>query len=134
MIPRMRWSRERRALRLLVVLLVIGPGYGCGDQAAQGDGPTKQDEPAEPQEDDVCARATQHVFELIEGTGPVQGPERLVMDGIVIAARNQCREEGLSPAQAECIFAVKSAADLTRLGQCEAIAASPPRWLRLPPP
>lgn len=86
--------------------------------------------------DDLCARTVNHVFALTidgpKGSEP-KGDEQKIIDQIQSATRTQCRVEGLSQAQADCILAAQPADWDDRLRTCPAFAAKPPTWVTLRP-
>jgi hypothetical protein len=87
--------------------------------------------------DDFCSQAVRRVtFELIpkDGTGQPSEDERRTMEAVVEMGIAQCRKEGLSKEQADCIMDVHTVDQMLRLGDCPAIAAKRPSWLSLPPP
>lgn len=87
--------------------------------------------------DDLCARAVNHVFAMTVA-GPIgsapKGDEQKVIDQIQSATRAQCRVEGLSQAQADCILAAKPPDWDDHLRTCPAFAAKPLTWIALRPP
>ena len=104
----------------------------CGEptEGAGRPEPPKVEEP-----DDLCARATRHLTLTIAsaGGGAPSPAERTVMEASSSMAAAQCRAEGLTAAQADCILAVGSMEELMALETCPAIAARRPSWLVLPP-
>ena len=73
--------------------------------------------------EDHCSKAIDHLF-----TGPGGGGNPPA--DVVKMAKKSCTESGLSQAQYDCIMAVKAPADVERLGDCPAIAAATPDWLK----
>ncbi len=71
------------------------------------------------------------MFELV-AEGATSSPERRLIDQINAAAFAACQQEGLNARQAECIMAAKGREDFLALGNCDAIKARRPSWLRLP--
>ena len=106
--------------RLALLLLSLGLlASGCGRSRA----PAKRE---------LCEAAVKHVMAL--GAGRPEGAELSAADTRLQASTVElCRKEGLSPAQAECILAAKTDADLSAVRSCAAIAAQKPGWLALPP-
>jgi len=86
--------------------------------------------------DDLCARTVNHVFAMTiaapKGSEP-KGEEKDVIDQIQSATRTQCRVEGLSQAQADCILAAQPPDWDDHLRTCPAFAAKPLTWITLRP-
>ena len=84
---------------------------------------------------DDCKRAVTHLFEITTHVGVDSKPskdEQRVIDGIVDMSIGKCRDEGLHPEARDCILAMKSFDDLTKLGACPGIAAHKPSWVMVP--
>jgi hypothetical protein len=86
-----------------------------------------------------CEKAVQHIMlGLIPTDAPGQpgAGERAIIEVVAKAGIAQCKGEGLSQAQADCILAVKGVepSDWRKLGECPAIAARKPSWLIIPSP
>ena len=86
--------------------------------------------------DDLCARAVNHAFEMTLGGPKGSEPgkdEQQIIDQVQSATRTQCRVEGLTQAQADCILAAQPPDWDDRLRTCPAFAAKPPSWVILRP-
>ncbi len=126
-------------MRALVIgVLVFGFVAACErgrEEAAPAD---EADEPAEDDDDDLCARAVDHViFNHVPDGAPGQPSEgeRRIMEQVAAQSERTCRREGLSEEQAACIFAVNTPDDmLCELPNCPAIAEERPSWLTIPSP
>ena len=81
---------------------------------------------------DLCARAVEHVLGLTV-QGPVAEGERQVIAKVRTVTTAQCRSEGLSQAQADCIFATTAPDWADQLRACPAFAAKPATWVSLGP-
>ncbi|MDQ3370298.1 MAG: RCC1 domain-containing protein [Myxococcota bacterium] len=79
---------------------------------------------------DQCARAVDHVLALTV-QGPVASEERRAIDTIRRMTLAKCRQEGLSPAQADCIVAARGPEWADQLRTCPAFAARPSSWVML---
>ncbi len=89
------------------------------------------------QEGDACARGVDHAFALTvkQGTGTVGSPsadEQRAMDAVKQASLEQCRKEGLSQPQLDCILGATDWNAFTKLGECPAIKDKRPGWLMIP--
>jgi hypothetical protein len=86
--------------------------------------------------DDLCARTVNHVFSMTmdgpKGSAPGKD-EQDIIDKIQSATRTQCRVEGLSQAQADCILGAQPPDWDDRVRTCPAFAAKPPSWVILRP-
>jgi hypothetical protein len=82
---------------------------------------------------DDCSRAVAHVMHLAMAD-TASGDERAVIDTIITATVAQCRTEGLSHEQAECILAAHVPDWDDQLRACPAFAAKPATWVILRPP
>jgi len=82
---------------------------------------------------DLCSRAVNHVFELLV-FGEVSGEERKVINLARDGAIRRCRSEGLTEAQAACLFATRGPDWDDTLRVCPAFAARPSTWVTLRPP
>lgn len=83
---------------------------------------------------DLCSKVVAHM-----ANGPTGLPdskpsaqEQEVIDLVVKQTVDQCRKEGLSQEQADCILAAKTMQDRLLLIECPAIKAKKPEWLRVP--
>ncbi len=83
---------------------------------------------------DLCAKAVHHVIELTEVLGPPSSAEQRVIDGIVAATTDKCRDEGLSQAQFDCIMPTHLPDWDDQLRACPAFASKPPSWVIVRPP
>jgi Regulator of chromosome condensation (RCC1) repeat len=83
--------------------------------------------------DDLCTKAVAHVFDLtVRGPRPAKD-EAEAIDSVREAAVRQCRSEGLSQAQSDCILAAHVPNWDDQLRACAAFAAKPPSWVILRP-
>lgn len=93
---------------------------GCGDKA------------------DLCSQAVRHMIDPSmgpAGSKPGSKPskeEQQIIDFVLKLTLGQCRKEGLSRAQADCILAAKTLDQRLRLSECPAIKAHKPTWLQVP--
>mgnify|MGYP003377052147 CR=1 FL=1 len=101
--------------RALVVGAMVALA-GCGDKA------------------DLCSQAVRHMIDPSMGpAGSKPGKEeQQIIDVVVKITLDQCRKEGLSRGQADCILAAKTLDQRLRLIECPAIKASKPTWLQIP--
>lgn len=81
---------------------------------------------------DRCTRGVEHVFNLTLLVGKPSADEQRAMDAIKQQSLTQCRSEGLSQAQLDCILATKDIASMSNLEDCGAIKAKRPGWLLIP--
>ena len=78
-----------------------------------------------------CERGVRHVFALTV-VGPKPGAEeQAVIDQIVDQTLAECRREGLSQAQLDCILAARALTDRSFL-TCPALVARKPSWIIAP--
>lgn len=110
-----------------------------------------------PTDSDDCERAVGHVFAILkagdEALGAMSAEESAARQQVETETVAQCRREGLTPAQRDCILAVKQPQfppydknnkqpthqaleqmkrDLGNVATCPAIAAKRPSWLQIP--
>lgn len=89
---------------------------GCGDKA------------------DLCSQAVRHMID--PSMGPADSKpskeEQQIIDVVAKLTLDQCRKEGLSRAQADCILAAKTLDQRLHLIECPAIKANKPTWLQIP--
>lgn len=81
-----------------------------------------------------CERAVNHVFTLVTDGPPGSEPhadEQAIIDQIAKAALGQCRREGLSDAQRDCILAAKTLVEREFI-TCAALVAKRPTWINAP--
>jgi hypothetical protein len=71
------------------------------------------------------------MFELVAEGAPSSSERRLI-EQIKAGAFAACEQEGLDARQVACIMSAKGPEDLVALGNCDAIKARRPSWLRLP--
>lgn len=86
-----------------------------------------------PKQADPCERAVRHVIALGQGSGSAaQAPDEA---GRKLSEKTiaECRKEGLTQAQAECIVAAKNDSELLSVRSCPAIAERRPGWLVVAP-
>lgn len=107
-------NRVRCPIMLRAIALLVLAG-GCGSS-----------------KNDLCSRAVNHVFALTT-VGEVSADERKVIDLAAGASLARCRSEGLSEAQASCIFAARGLDWDEGLRGCPAFAAKPPSWVIVRP-
>ena len=102
----------------LCVVLVLGSLAACSKK-----------------QDDLCDRTLSHLTSLMDGGAQREmGTVEKAIYGLVTSGSvAQCRSEGLSQAQADCILTAKTRDQFMALGECEAIQAKKPSWLLLPP-
>lgn len=84
--------------------------------------------------EDLCTQAVRQMLvdeRMPPGAKP--GPqEQQIIDLVVKQSVAECRKEGLSAEQANCILAAKNFEQRMRLIECPAIKAKKPTWLRVP--
>jgi hypothetical protein len=87
--------------------------------------------------DALCRRAVDHVLAMTM-LGPPdsepKGGEAVAVEAIKTGVLAQCRTEGLSQAQADCILAAHVPDWDDQVRACPAVVAKPPSWLILRPP
>lgn len=108
---------------ILAALLSLPTGCGNDKDRAGAEG-------------DLCERAVHHTVFAPMPPGAreqIGEGERTIMRVSMEVSVARCRAEGLSQAQADCIFAVDDIDELLRLGECPAIRDNKPSWLILPP-
>jgi hypothetical protein len=81
---------------------------------------------------DTCTSGVDHVFKLTSSVGTPSADEQRAMDEVKKQGLAQCRTEGLSQAQLDCILATRDVESLSKLGECPAIKSKRPSWLMLP--
>jgi hypothetical protein len=87
-----------------------------------------------------CERAVHHVMQILSDAKPSSGKpvsppsadEQRVIDEVERVSIATCKDEGLSAPQLDCILAIETLDDMSRLGNCPAIAAHKPSWLKVP--
>lgn len=84
-----------------------------------------------PKEVDACERAVRHVIALGQGPGSaaLDEPGQKVLEKTLA----ECRKEGLTQPQADCIVAAKNDSELLSVRSCPAIAERRPGWLVVAP-
>jgi hypothetical protein len=78
---------------------------------------------------DRCTQFVDHFFSLIEATGKLGFTERLAIAAVKSPMADECRKEGLSQAQADCMLTLKKPDELPKLDDCPALKAHPLKWL-----
>ena len=81
-----------------------------------------------------CERAVNHLFALITAGPPESRPaadEQAAIDQVKRMSLEQCKKEGLSDAQRDCIVAAKSMMEREFL-MCPALVAKQPTWILAP--
>lgn len=84
--------------------------------------------------EDLCTQAVRQML-VDERMPPGAKPgreEQEIIDLVVKQTVRECRKEGLSREQANCILAAKTFEQRMRLIECPAIKAKKPTWLRVP--
>lgn len=109
-------SKRGRAV-LSASLLLLGLG-GCKSELAKR-----------------CEAAARHAvapFPVPKG-GERKEDEQRIIDLVIKTSIDSCLKEGLSQEQADCILNVHTMDQLMALGECPAIVAKQPSWLRVAP-
>lgn len=131
---RLRGTLARIRFRFLVLLMVA---CNTDKPASDADKPALSPRPSVA-DADACTRAVLHVNELIavesnsHGLPPIGAVEQRAVDLAVKGSITQCRSEGLSPAQLDCVLTAKDWDGFRHVGDCPAIQARRPTWLRIP--
>ena len=110
-------SKRGRVGLLSMTLLALAVG-GCKSELAKR-----------------CEAAARHMaapIPVAKGDEPGEGEQRII-DVVIKMSTDSCLKEGLSREQADCILSVHTMDQLMALGECPAIAAKQPSWVRLPP-
>lgn len=88
---------------------------------------------------DLCTPAVKHVMDLTlaQTVKPGEQPssdEKAALGMVMQSSIAQCKRDGLSQAQLDCIRGATDWAGFGKLGECPAIKAAKPNWLLLPLP
>ena len=83
--------------------------------------------------DDRCTRGVSHVFELLsKQPGKPSSDERSAMEAVQKMSIAQCKSEGFTQPQLDCVLGATDWDKFQKLGECAAIKDRKPGWLILP--
>ena len=103
-------------IKLELCLLVFVAA--CGSKSADGD---------------LCTRGVSHVFELMsKQPGKPSSDERSAMEAVKKMSIAQCKSEGFTQPQLDCVLGATDWDKFQKLGECAAIKDRKPGWLILP--
>lgn len=81
------------------------------------------------EDEDLCARAVDHMLEVMQSAGELSAEERKTMQVVKNLSESRCRSEGLSQEHADCVFRVESPQEMLKISDCPAIAEDKPSWI-----